>query len=59
VVALSGIHQSFLGNEGLVEVSVHRTKVTAAAIESTLKFGQSQQAEYIDASVYEINTKRM
>jgi hypothetical protein len=48
--------------EGLVEVSVQRTKVTGAAIESTseLRFqGQSQQAEYIDASVYEINTKLM
>ena len=39
VVALSGIHESFLGNEGLVEVSVQRTNVTAAAIESTLEFG--------------------
>jgi hypothetical protein len=39
VVALSGIHEWFLGNEGLVGVSVQRTKVTAAAIELTLEFG--------------------
>ncbi len=38
VVALSGIHEWFLGNEGLVEVSVQRPKVTAAAIKSTLEF---------------------
>ncbi len=47
MVALSGIHELFLGNKGLVEdllleVSVHcvqRTNVTASAIESTLEFG--------------------
>jgi hypothetical protein len=41
---------------------VQRTKVTAAPIESTLEFGfqrQSQQAEYINASVHAINTKRL
>ncbi len=38
MVALSGIHELFLGNEGLVEVSVQRTKNTAAAIESTSEF---------------------
>jgi hypothetical protein len=60
VVALSCIHELFLGNEGLVEVSVQRTKNSAAAIESTMtqhrnsdSKEQSQQAEYIDASVYE------
>ena len=38
-LALSGIHERFLGNEGLVEVSVQCTNVTAVAIESPLEFG--------------------
>ncbi len=46
VVPLSGIHEWFLGNvEDLLEVSMQRTKVTAAAIESISEFGFQTNAK--------------